>query len=500
MISHLVPAFVDLAFLLLFWLPGVLAAWLVGARTVSHALPLGFVFSATLLTLWYSMLSFAGWQEFFWLSSKVIFVLALAPLLFLAARAKASPTITAWIPLIIASVTVAGRNVFLLDTRPGFSDQFLVGYIGWLMQSGTDPSVFGSVEYLKRSFAAPLLLASGREGFLLISMIPLMAIVLILATYHLLTVTSRRFSPKLRAVTFAAVMSLWATTSFFWGMFGYQNSHVLVALTVTVLASTVLSFSQSTPPPALLTSVAIFSSSFVLAQARIEAAALALLIALPLLNALPGMPIRHARMTIVALTGAPIGFMLWLMTTRATLLEPLPPVALVVLLIPFIALAAVKRVPLFLGQLLLPAAFGILAGLSVWYLFIFGDRALRWEFTASTFLGEGQWGYIAIAFVVILALTIFHRRTQPENWIIWMTLIALMFTLDTKIIDGLFVIGEVGGYGRGWTASVNRGFFHSFGLLTVMTASGMLALTTPLSTAPDAANKSRRRFLPIRRT
>lgn len=476
MTTTLASASLDLAFLLLFWVPGILGAWALGARTVSLALPVGFVFSTTLLTLWYSLLALLGWHSDFWWSSKALFVMATVPLLFLAIKGRASLAITAWFPLAVATTTIVGRNILLLDTRPGFSDQFLVGYIGWLMQSGIDPTVLGSTSYLKRSFATPLLLAAGREGFLLISMIPLMAILLIIATYHLATVASARFPSWLRIVTFGAVMSLWATTSFFWGMFGYQNSHVLVALAVTTLASFVLILSSTTPPPLLLIGSGIFASSFVLAQARIEAAALALLIALPLLNALPRMTTRHSRVIILALSGGPIGFIVWLVTTRSPVVEPLPLIALMILLVPFIILAAIGRVPAYLGKMILPTTFGVLAGLGIWYLFVVGDGRLRRQFIQNTFLGDGRWGYIAGAFLIILAITIVRHRSQRDNWVIWMTVTGLLFTLDVKILDGLIELGQITGIGRGWTDSVNRGFFHLFGPLTVMAMTGILGL------------------------
>lgn len=475
--ADLVGALHDGLFLLLLWLPGIFGASVMGARGFLQVLPLGFLLSTALLSLWFTLTTLTRVEEYFWVSSKIVFAIALVVLGALVARQKSSLATVLWWPLATSTVVILVRNVFLLDTRPGFADQFVVGYVGWLLQSGFDASVFGEVEYLKRSFAVPLLLAAGREGSLLIAVIPLMAILLLFATYHLINVVTPGVRRWIRLVVFLAVLSVWATTSLYWGMFGYQNAHILVALAVTVLASGVLTLGATRHSLPRVALGAVFVGSFTLAQARIEAVGLGLLISLPLLLVIGDEPGPGRRKLALALIGGPLGFALWLITVDTDLLEPVPPLAALALVVPIVLLGYLPRVSRALAQILMPAAFGILAGVVLW-LFAVADGApkRRNQFIENTFLGEGMWGYVAVAFLAILAITYLRTKTQQENWLIWMTVVGLLFTVAVKIVDGLFIIGGVPGFGRGWTDSVNRGFFHLFGPMTATMVAGILGV------------------------
>jgi hypothetical protein len=470
--QDIVGAAYDGLYILLFWGPGILVALLLGAQRLSHALPLGFLISAVLMSVAYTTTALARIPETFWLVSKLAFGLALLGLGAITLIRRPHGFVSNSLVMAVITVgAVIARNILRLDVRPQYSDQFVIGWISALMDSGIDPAVLGTVDYIKRSFIFPLILTAGRDGTITISLIPIIAILMLMGTYRLIHVLTDKTDGKVRISVFIAVVLLWASSSFFWGMFGYQNAHVLVALGVAVLLSSVFSFRQGSESP-WLGPVSGFVAGFVIAQSRIEAVALALILMVPLLFFSHRSNINASRRALVAFLGPPTGFFLWLLTTDAFVFDIVPAPVVALIFVPLIALLIFPRISRPLGRLLIPSVFGTLIALTIWYLFLIdGAERRRTEFFVNTFLGDGMWGFGAWAFLLIVLVTSLWKMSHRDSLLLWVTAVAILFTIDVKIIDGLIEVGGVSDFRRGWTDSTNRAFFHLFAPLTATRSS-----------------------------
>lgn len=475
MIQDIVGAAYDSFYILLFWSPGLLATLLLGVRRLSHALPLGFLLSSVFMSIVYTTTALARIPETFWLASKLAFGAALIGLGVTALIRRPPGLVTNGMVMAgITAIAVIARNIFRLDVRPQYSDQFVIGWISQLMDSGIDPAALGTVDYIKRSFIFPLILTAGRDGTITIALIPIVAILMVMASYHLVRVLTEKTDGKLRVAVFVAVVLLWATSSFFWGMFGYQNAHVLVALGVAVLLSSVFGFRQENESP-WLGPIAGFVAGFVIAQSRIEAVALALLLMVPLLFFSHRRNSGASRRYLTALFGAPLGFFLWLVTTDAFVFEIVPAPVVALIFVPLVVLLIFPRISAPLGRILVPGVFGILVALAIWFLFLAdGSERRRTQFFVNTFLGDGMWGYGPWAFLLIVLVTSLWKMPHRDALLLWVTAVAILFTIDVKIIDGLIEVGGIPGFGRGWTDSTNRAFFHLFAPITAVMAIGII--------------------------
>ena len=478
MTQDILGAAYDSVYIALFWGPGTLAALFLGARKISHALPLGFLLSAAVMSLVYTTCALANIHHLFPTVSKIVFAIALVGLGAVAVIKRPHGLIANGVVMVVITVfAVITRNILRLDVRPQYSDQFVIGWISSLMDSGIDPTVLGAVNNIKRSFIFPLVLTAGRDGTITISLIPITAIVMIMATYHLIHALTPKTDARVRVAVFSAVVLLWATSSFFWGMFGYQNAHVLVALGVAVLLSSVFGFRQGHQTP-WLGPIGGFVAGFVIAQSRIEAAALALLLMVPLLFFSHRRTLNASRRSLVPLLGPPTGFFLWLITTDAFVFDTIPAPIVALIFVPIIVLLVFPRISRPLGRILVPAVFGILLALGILYFFVVeGGQSRRAQFFVNTFLGDGMWGYGAWAFLLIVAVTSLWKMSHREALLVWVTAVAILFTIDVKIIDGLIEVGGIPGFGRGWTDSTNRAFFHLFAPLTAVMVTGIIRVT-----------------------
>lgn len=475
MIQDIVGAAYDSFYILLFWSPGLLATLLLGVRRLSHALPLGFLLSSVFMSIVYTTTALARIPETFWLVSKLAFGAALIGLGVTALIRRPPGLVTNGMVMAgITAIAVIARNIFRLDVRPQYSDQFVIGWISQLMDSGIDPAALGTVDYIKRSFIFPLILTAGRDGTITIALIPIVAILMVMASYHLVRVLTEKTDGKLRVAVFVAVVLLWATSSFFWGMFGYQNAHVLVALGVAVLLSSVFGFRQENESP-WLGPIAGFVAGFVIAQSRIEAVALALLLMIPLLFFSHRRNSNASRRHLIALFGAPLGFFLWLVATDAFVFDIVPAPVVALIFFPLALLFIFPRISAPLGRVLVPGVFGILVVLTIWFLLLAdGSEGRRTQFFVNTFLGDGMWGYGPWAFLLIVLVTSLWKMPHRDALLLWVTAVAILFTIDVKIIDGLIEVGGIPGFGRGWTDSTNRAFFHLFAPITAVMATGII--------------------------
>ena len=490
--QDIIGAAYDGLYIVLFWGPGLVTALLLGARQLSHALPLGFLISTALMSGLYTSMAFVGNPGAFWFVSKVVFAVALISLGGVALIRRPSGVLdNALVMSAITAVAVITRNILRLDVRPQYSDQFVIGWISSLMNSGVDPTVLGSVDYIKRSFIFPMILTAGREGTITISVVSIIAILMIMATYHLARVLTENVDGKIRTLVFIAVLLLWATSSFFWAMFGYQNAHVLVALGVAVLLSSVFGFRQGNQSP-WLGPIAGFLAGFVVAQSRIEAVALALLLMVPLLFFSHRHSTGASRRHLFAFFGPTFGFFLWLITTDAFVFDYVPAPFVALIFVPLIALIIFPRISRPLGRALVPGVIAILIALTIWYLFLVdGAERRRTQFFVNTFLGDGMWGYGAWAFLVIVLFTTLWKMSHRDALLLWATAVAILFTIDVKIIDGLIEVGGIPGFGQGWTDSTNRAFFHLFAPITAVMVTGIIRALNKDSVFLFARKKNR---------
>jgi len=475
MTQDLISAGWDHLLVVLFWGPGLLTALLLGAKKISHVLPLGFIFSATYLSAVYTTLVLVHTPETFWVVSRIVFAVGFVVLGAVAVIKRPPDIISNGLVMAgITAIAVIARNIFRLDARPLFSDQWVIGWISSYIQSGADPTALGTVDYIKRSLIFPLILTTGRDGTIAISLVTITAILMVMATYHLVRVLCPNSQGSVRFGVFAAVMMLWITSSFFWGMFAYQNAHVLVALSVAVLVSHVFADRMATES-FWLGPAGTFAAGFVIAQSRIETAGLALLLTVPILIFADKRPPAESRARLAALLGPPLGFYLWLVTTDAFVFQAIPAVAVAGIFLPVVVLILWPQLSGFIGRLLIPLVLGLLIGLTFWFFVIAdGGASRRSQFFKNIFLAEGMWGFGVWAFLAIALIGSLWKMSQKDALLLWGTIVALLFTIDVKIVDGLFVFGGIPGFGRGWTDSTNRASFHLFAPMTAVMVTSII--------------------------
>ena len=458
-------AILDFGYLTALWFPGILLARAIGQKSTWASLTLGFLLSTVVVVVLFHLTALFGATDTWWLASKIILLMLLATTAWITSQRADRAALN---PLGIASAITAAaviiRNLFHLDGRFRGPDQFMVGWISSLAQSGHDPSLLGGADYVKRGFAFPLLLAQGREGQLLLSITIVILILALISTFLLASSIGTRWNLIGISLGIALVI-LWLTAPIVWGMAFYVNGHALMALAVAILATQIVNKSPgiSRTPSEL---VAICAAAFTIASTRPEGVALALILSLPLFLRPPLETHRQAAGRLVAILAAPIGFVLWFIT--ADFLS-LPPV--LTGLVSAGVILAVSGV--FSVLYLKPAwhhAFVFLAGGIVLAVAVSqlvgsppGTNTLS-VFVRNTFLGAGWWGVVPWLFVGALILHALIKTDTRITALVNLTAFAVMFTIAVKVVDGLFTFGGIPGLSLGWFDSVNRAFFHLIAL------------------------------------
>jgi len=494
MMIEIAGGILDLVFVLWLWIPGIVLSLAIGLRNPADALPLGFIFSASVVLLVYSLGLIVGFTEWVLVARVVLSVLGLFGLYCLRHEVR-SIIAPAGLATTIATAVVAVRNVGRLDGWMLGADQFLTAWVASLMQAGDVSGIFEWTDVQKKGLALPVLLGVGREGLLLLAITTLIFVLALLATYRLVSFVLNDVNPRTLTVVMVGALAVWASSAMFWGFAFYQHGHALVALCVAVLVRLVLGVVHRSEPETV-TAIALFTTTFVLAQTRTEIFILGYLLLLPYLWRRPNeMGFRALSLRLLAALGGPVGVTLWWGAADSSPLDALPAgVTLSVILL--VAIGATLFVFYLPGvrsvvAIAIPA---VLAGGTVPFLLQrrrSGANNLE-PLVANTFLGEGMWGYVwwlvLIGFTVVFAT---RNKTAEERNLLWLTVIAILFTIVIKATDGMGG-GRLGIIRLGWGDSVNRTLFHSFPLVFAITTLG-LSYWLRLSRPPDRFGESLRK-------
>ena len=465
MSAEVAGAILDFGYLISLWAPGILLAQALGQQNTWLSLTVGFLLStATIVLLFHVMAVFQATNSW-WLASKVALLLVFVTTVWLAVKTRNWAILNPLaIAVAIAAIAVIARNLFRLDGRFRGPDQFLVGWISSLAQSGHDPSLFGGADYVKRGFAFPLLLAQGREGQLLLSISIVILIVALIATFQLATAIGTQWN-TLGVSLGVALVILWFTTPIVWGMAFFLNGHVLMALAVATLAThTVGKNSSVVRTPVEL--VTVFVAGFAIASTRPEGVALALILAFPMFMPPALETGRQAALRLVAVLGGPLGFVTWFVTTNFFALSPL--VTFIVSALLIVAVVTVffvihAKTSWFVTVVTIAGA-GILGIALLQLLGSLPSLNTLTTFATNSFLGTGFWGVTSWVFVGVFILHALIKTDQRVTNLVVLTAFAVVFTIAVKIVDGLVVVGGIPGLSLGWFDSVNRSFFHLIAL------------------------------------
>ena len=484
MTGELIGAGLDVFYLLWLWVPGIVLTYRIGFRHPLDLLPIGFLLSTAVASLVYSVTYALGISALAVPTTRAILLvsglIALATLL-----RSVIPIATAalWASA-IALFGVFLRNIFRLDGWMQQADHWLTGWITVVIQAGLGSDIYADDEVVKKGIAFPVIYGLGRQGLYLAAVPTVALILIVLATFRLVTTILTSDTARGRAWIFAGVMALWVSTSMFWGFSTYQHGHGLVALSVGVasrlLVGTLPDITESSSrkglmkaPTTWMVAAGIFVATFVMAQSRIESFALAMLLALPFLWQKPDSKTWGLLAPrLVAVLGGPIGFFVWFVSIDVAPVTFAP--RAVIFAVVFGAAIGAAVILFYLPSLGNLARWGIplvfTGGLVAYLLPFFGSRNQLYFLQLNTFLGEGLWGY---SWWFFLAAGIFlasdRHRTPRENLVLWLGMVAVMFTILIKSIDNFGQQGQ-GNIREGWSDSVNRTLFHSLSLVTAIGA------------------------------
>ena len=469
MTGDIFGAVLDFGYLTALWFPGILLARAIGQRATWASLTLGFLLSTVAVVVLFHATALFGATDKWWLTSKSVLLLLMAATAWIGFRRGDRAALRPLgIALSITALAVILRNLLRWDGRLRGPDQFLVSWISSLAQSGHDPSLFGGAEYVKRGFAFPLLLAQGREGQLLLSITIVILILALISTFLLASSIGTQWNPLGISLGIALII-LWLATPLVWGMAFYVNGHVLMALAIAILATQIVSKSAgiSRTPTEV---IAIWTAGFTIASTRPEGVALALIISLPLFLRPPLETPRQAAWRLVAILGAPVGFVLWFVTVEiislSALLTAVISIGLILavgglFLVLYLKPSLHHTVVLLVGGALLVAAVFQLLGSPP------GLKTLT-VFANNSFLGAGWWGLLPWFFLGAFTLHALFRTDQRVTALVNLTAFAVLFTVAVKIVDGLVIVGGIPGLSPGWSDSINRSFVHLIALSSAL--------------------------------
>lgn len=475
-LSLVTPAVVDLFYLVLFWAPGTILASASGEKNKLMQPLMGFMISAALATLVFSL---SGTAEIMGTPVRHVFfiVVGLAGL-FLSRRALPSLLRFGLVPvLVLSTVAVTSRNLLRLDGRPLASDQFLIGWIAHRLGEGLAPEAIGTTDLVKRGFAYPILLGFGADDRLLISMTTVIWMLAIIgAGALLLAVTGSQITLR-HVFVGTIVFALWATSSLFLALAFYQNGHALTSLALTVLTIYAVRYRKKRLSPELF-AIAGLTSGFVLGQARPEGFILSLIVLIPILKYVNEEPMTRYLMGASA-AGGYLGFLIWMVTTSGFLFDI---VSAPVASLPLVVLFSMLTWPNFFRWFLelFPWLTLTILLLGTIRLFSVNGNLVRLErFFANTFLGEGMWGTAPwVSLIGLIALAVL-RRDRGENLLFFTAAAGVLFIISAKLLDGNLA-DLVGGLGPGWGDSINRGIFHLWGPIFAGTVIGLEKIVGPL--------------------
>lgn len=502
MISEFIGASLDVFYVLWLWVPGILLAILARFRHALDVLAIGFIFSAAIASLTYLLAYSLGLSSYSVAATRIVLALtAVISVVLLRHRVRgALPPALIAIGIVVFAVGL--RNIFRLDGWMEGTDHIITLWVAELIQAGNDGTMWtdSSVAY-KKGLIFPVLLGLGRPGLLLPSIQVVIFALTVLTAYRLVQITSRNQNAAVFAIAFGLTLTAWTASPMFLGLPFYAHGHGIAALSVAVLARLVISGVHPvgayvdegatwTQPIDWSYAVTIALTALVLAQSRIETFVLSFLLVTPFLWQSP----RQfgwrdlVQRTLISLGGVG-GFSLWLLATGITPLSSIDPWLLAILLVSVVLAGTTGLffVSFFrrIAQLALTAT--LIGALLVYLLPVAGSRNNIAPLVQNLFLGAGYWGY-SWWFVLVGAILLYPGRSMSrrEQLLLWLALVALLFTFLAKALDES---SEAWGIIRlGWGDSVNRSIFHAVTLVTATASMGFakfLSLNRPRNKTHD---------------
>ena len=481
MIQEFLGAALDFSYLLWLWLPGVVFALLLGFRHFLDLVSIGVIVSAAVSSLVYLATYSLGLSTISIPVTRGVLLVLFLIGIFVLRKQLWSLVSASFVVAVVIAVSVILRNILRLDGWMGDTDHLITLWVAELMQGGDEGPIFEFSAAQKKGLIFPLLLGMGRSGLFLGAIPVVIFILVILTTVRIIqTVTEQRLSKPLIA-GLAIVLFLWVSSPMFLGLSTYAHGHAIASLSVAVGARLVIDGVHTAPhesnlqvhtriPSGWPFVIAVSAATFVLAQARIEAFVLAVLLVLPVLwrEKVVGNGSDFLQRLIVSLSG-PIGFTAWFTAIGANPPGGINPILFYSALFGgTITLAAILYVRPTLREIFIvgiPAA--MMSGLFFYLLPIGGSRnnlAYLWN---NLFEGLGYWGYTwwAVTLLVIL-LALSPQKSSRERLILWLAFVAILFTVLVKAFDGS--LERWGSIRDGWSDSVNRTVFHTFSLVTAI--------------------------------
>jgi len=331
---------------------------------------------------------------------------------------------------------------------------------------------------IRRGFSYPLLLALGRDGYILSSVTPFVFLTFVVLvtgwSWHL---ARGWVSLRVFVASFSALALLFASTPIVQVAVFYINSHVLLALAAGLVLA--MGLNTSIPNPfrwefVVLTSLA----GIVGALSRAEGFIIMWFALLPMLQhpALSGWRERLLLCLFYLVPG--VTFLAWVAAINPSELPLELGVALGALFAAVVVLA-ILLMPLFGAVRRFSAeAFGILAWSSVVVVSLFYLSPDRVRITLLAQLenvvgasgGEGGWGFLFPSLLSVFLLLSIGRRSKVYRTLLALTISSIALTLALKILDS----GDTG-FGRiGFWDTINRSWIHFLPLYVATATRGFV--------------------------
>ena len=480
MTQELFGAALDSVYLLWWWVPGIVLVRVMGFRNAVDQLALGLILSAAISSVIYVGAFSLGSSELSLPITRGVFLALIVLGIIFLRRDLRSVLLASFIAGGISVVSVTLRNLLRLDGWMGDTDHLITLWVAEIIEASDEGPIFSHSATQKKGLIFPLLLGLGRSGLFLGAMPVVIFIVLLLATARLVHIaTNQRWSTPL-TVGFFLILLMWLSSPMFVGLSTYAHGHAIASLAVAVAVRFVVAGASSPIGTASTRAhlsesgwaiaIAISAASFVLAQTRIEAFLLALLISLPILwreRAISPRPDYLQRLTVAL--GGPIGFALWFAGVGSFPLGSINPGLFYAVLFggTVIVTTVLFLWPGLRNVLMVGIPTVMISGLFFYLLPIGGSRNNLYYLWLNLFEGAGYWGYVWWVITILLVVfTLSPAKTSRERLLLWLTFVAILFTVLVKAFDGS--LDRWGSIRDGWSDSVNRTIFHAYSMVTAV--------------------------------
>jgi hypothetical protein len=457
---------------------GFSLAWLLGARKLSQAVPLGLGLAILWRVLSHSALYFFGLgdtSQLVWLIGSLLIIAVVGVLRFREARL--------WLGL--ASSFLAGLVSATLTRGLGIrgiphSDSLWIMTLSDLMQKAGDMQIVGGRTAIKRGFAYPTTLALGPDGSWLTGLTPLIYIALIAAIIWVVLALAPKLDWKSWLWVLMPLLVVVISAPIILRAIWYVNGHTLTALGIVLgVGSVAIAVRDQRLERlglwTLMTGLALISMT------RPEGVAFAALIAAPLISR-RWISAWDVRLIVFSALGS---FGIWMylydgyIPNLLRLYDERFPIAMLIgsYLVGF-------KIFNFFRFRLVPLAFIGMGGLLL-FILVRNFASLQddiWAQIQNMFLGEGFWGGFFIALVLVVPLLGWKIRSENYRLLAVISGLLILGSVVAKLLDGgLFGDPTLGRLG--WTDSLNRMWLHSFAIFIITILIGYAETVTKKAVA-----------------